>query len=78
MSTPAIHNKFPNEKYPIGKIYKEPDLDSDETISAVTCVITPTGNIDDLATSGSVSIASDGKSFSWVVEKGRSGINYEV
>lgn len=73
-----IIEKSVDGKFPIGKVYKEPDLDESEVISAVTCTISPSGDADDLVTSGSVSIASDGKSFSWVVEKGRAGIEYEV
>jgi len=78
MPTPAIINKSPDEKYPIGKVYKEPDLDTSETISSVTVAITPTGDANDLAEVGSAVIASDGKSFSWVFEKGRTEYDYEV
>jgi len=73
-----IIEKSVNGKYPIGKVYKEPDLDTSEKISAVTCTISPTGTTGDLETVGTVSIATDGKSFSWVVQKGLAGIEYEV
>jgi len=59
--------KSVNGKYPIGKVYKEPDLDSTEKISAVAVTFTPAG---ELAVDGAVSIATDGKSFSWVIKGG--------
>ena len=73
-----VIEKSVNGKYPIGKVYKEPDLDTDEKISAVTCTITPSGSEGDLVTDGSVSIATDGKSFSWVVKDGKAGTEYKV
>lgn len=73
-----VIEKSVNGKFPIGKVYKEPDLDTSETISSVACSITPTGDADDLATVGSANIATDGKSFSWVVEKGLASTEYEV
>jgi len=78
MAVQAIVEKHADGKFPIGLRYTTPDLDTSEKISAVTAVITPTGDGDDLATNGAVSIASDGKSFSWVVEKGRAGYDYTV
>ena len=74
----AILEKSVNGKYPIGLRYKAPDLDTSESISAVTATITPSGDEDDLVTSGSASIDEGGKEFGWVVEKGRAGIEYTV
>ena len=59
--------KSVNGKYPVGKVYKEPDLDTAETITAVTVTFTPAS---ELATEGAVVIAADGKSFSWVITGG--------
>ncbi len=69
--------KSVNGKFPIGKVYKEPDLDTAEKISGVTATITP-GGVGGLATSGGVVIAADGKSFSWIIEAGIAGIDYTV
>ena len=72
-----VIEKSVNGKYPIGKVYKEPDLDTAEKITAVTCTITP-GGTGGLAVDGAVSIAADGKSFAWVVKDGIAGTEYEV
>lgn len=74
----AILEKSVNGKYPIGLRYTTPDLDSAEKINAVIATITPSGGDPELETVGSVSIDSDGKEFSWIVQLGVAGTEYTV
>jgi hypothetical protein len=78
MPVKAIVEKSVDGKFAIGLRYHYPDIESGESISAVTCVISPTGDANDLETVGAVVIDPGGKEFKWTVQKGRAGIDYDV
>jgi len=65
----AIVEKSVNGKFPVGLIYTSPDLDATEKISAVDVTITP-AETNGLEKVDNAVIADDGKSFSWVIQKG--------
>ena len=71
----ALIEKSVDGTFPIGLKYYPDDLDTDETITTVTNAITPAG---ELAVDGAVSIAGDGKSFSWVIKDGIAGTEYII
>ena len=78
MAVRPVIEKSVNGKFPIGLRYSAPDIESGESINAVTCTITPGSGDPDLQTSGAVVIDGGGKEFKWVVEKGVADTDYIV
>ena len=76
----AVVEKSVNGVFPIGLRYPpgSEDIDDSESISAVTCTISPGSGDPDLETSGLVSIDSGGREFNWTIQKGVAGTEYTV